>query len=378
MVSAPGAAMGCTTAPPIASPSAASIDARRRRRRRSRMPRPRRTPPTSVLCTMSPEPAFSATGKPMPLGHLGRLVGRRHVGGGHDGDAVVAEQVDRPRRGRARRRRAARRARSSTSDARRRARRCPRGRERALRAAPPGRVVDDPRQRVGGRLGEGERRDRSRPAGATARGCPAWRGSWRARACPSGCRGRLADGASDVVGARHERRDEDDEDRVDVGVGQHRAQRPLVVGGRRPTRRGRPGCAPPAAGGRNDRSARLGARPRARAPRGPAPSHASAARMPGPPALPTIADPAARAAAAGGRAPGPTSNSCSSVSTRITPAWRNSASTATSGLASAAVCDDAARVPASDARSSPRRSACVRETRRAMRLNLRGLPNDSR
>ena len=35
------------------------------------------------------------------------------------------------------------------------------------------------------------------------------------------------------------------------------------------------------------------------------------------------------------------SNSCSSVSTRTTPAWRNSSSTATSGFASAAVCEAA-------------------------------------
>ncbi len=66
------------------------------------------------------------------------------------------------------------------------------------------------------------------------------------------------------------------------------------------------------------------------------------------------------------------------VSTRMTPAWRNSASTATSGLASAAVCDDAARVPA---RERPLFTATIglwREIRRASRANLRGFPNDSR
>jgi len=72
------------------------------------------------------------------------------------------------------------------------------------------------------------------------------------------------------------------------------------------------------------------------------------------------------------------SNCSSRVSTRITPAWWNRASTAVSELAMAAVCDDAARDPTG---VRPLLTATIglrRDTRRAIRLNLRGLPNDSR
>ena len=62
----------------------------------------------------------------------------------------------------------------------------------------------------------------------------------------------------------------------------------------------------------------------------------------------------------------------------MTPAWRNSASTAMSGLAIAAVCDEAARTPAADRPLLTATIGLRRETRRAMRANLRGLPNDSR
>ena len=62
----------------------------------------------------------------------------------------------------------------------------------------------------------------------------------------------------------------------------------------------------------------------------------------------------------------------------MTPAWRNRASTAMSGLAIAAVCDDAARTPAADRPLLTATIGLRRDTRRAMRANLRGLPNDSR
>ena len=63
---------------------------------------------------------------------------------------------------------------------------------------------------------------------------------------------------------------------------------------------------------------------------------------------------------------------------RITPAWWKSASTAASELVSAAVCDPAAFAPADVRPLLSARIGFERETRRAMRANLRGLPNDSR
>ena len=77
----------------------------------------------------------------------------------------------------------------------------------------------------------------------------------------------------------------------------------------------------------------------------PTAAHASAASTAAPPALPMMASP--RPPSAGWSASrAPQSSNSSSVSTRITPAWLNSASTTMSGLASAAVCDAAARDPA--------------------------------
>ena len=109
----------------------------------------------------------------------------------------------------------------------------------------------------------------------------------------------------------------------------------------------------------------------------PAPSQASVARIPGPPELPTMAT---RCPRGSGWEPSTSamSNSSSRVSTRMTPACRNRASTAMSGLAIAAVCDDAARTPAADRPLFTATIGLRRDTRRAMRANLRGLPNDSR
>jgi hypothetical protein len=73
-----------------------------------------------------------------------------------------------------------------------------------------------------------------------------------------------------------------------------------------------------------------------------------------------------------------TLKSSSMVSVRITPAWRKSASTATSPAASAPVCEDAARVPAVVRPDFTAAIGLRRPTRRASRPNFRGFPKDSR
>ncbi len=72
------------------------------------------------------------------------------------------------------------------------------------------------------------------------------------------------------------------------------------------------------------------------------------------------------------------SSSSPSVPARITPAWWKSASTAASEPASAAVCEAVARWPARVVPLFIARIGFLRASRRAMRANLRGLPNDSR
>ena len=62
----------------------------------------------------------------------------------------------------------------------------------------------------------------------------------------------------------------------------------------------------------------------------------------------------------------------------MTPAWRNSALTTTSEVAVAAVCDAAAREPALDRPDFTATIGLSWLTRRAIRANLRGFPNDSR
>ena len=62
----------------------------------------------------------------------------------------------------------------------------------------------------------------------------------------------------------------------------------------------------------------------------------------------------------------------------MTPACRNSASTAVSEPARAAVCELAARAPARVRAALDCEDRLFRATRRASRANLRGLPNDSR
>jgi len=64
---------------------------------------------------------------------------------------------------------------------------------------------------------------------------------------------------------------------------------------------------------------------------------------------------------------------------RITPAWWNRASTVTSEAASRApVWEALARAPAAERPLLTTSTGLARATRRAVRANLRGLPNDSR
>ena len=103
----------------------------------------------------------------------------------------------------------------------------------------------------------------------------------------------------------------------------------------------------------------------------PAASQASATKMPGPPALVSTA--IRRPAGAGcDDTTAATANISSSVAARITPAWWNSASTAVSPAASAAVCEDAARRPALVRPASTATTGLCREMRRAIRANWRG------
>jgi hypothetical protein len=109
----------------------------------------------------------------------------------------------------------------------------------------------------------------------------------------------------------------------------------------------------------------------------PCASHASANRMPGPPAF--VTTPTRRPAGTGcvdRRAV--TSKSSSRVLVRITPACANSASTATSRLASAAEWLEAARVPAADRPDFTATIGFRRATSGAIRANFRGLPKLSR
>ena len=108
----------------------------------------------------------------------------------------------------------------------------------------------------------------------------------------------------------------------------------------------------------------------------PAASHASAQRIPRPPAFVTIPTerPSSRPPAENSEA---TSTSSSSVSARITPACRKRASAAASEPARAAVCELAARWPLCERPLLRARIGLRRATLRAMRANRRGFPNDS-
>ena len=131
------------------------------------------------------------------------------------------------------------------------------------------------------------------------------------------------------------------------------------------------------AAGRNERSSATVAALSSGTSR-PCDSHVSAHRIPKPPAFVTMATrlPAGTGWSARSVA---TSNSCSSVSVRITPLWRKSASTVESEAASSApVCDIAARLPAV---LRPLFTATIGlrlPMRRASLANRRGFPKDSR
>ena len=99
--------------------------------------------------------------------------------------------------------------------------------------------------------------------------------------------------------------------------------------------------------------------------------------MPGPPALVRIATrlPLGSGWCTKSEA---TSNISSSVSARITPAWRKRASVPTSLAARAAVCEPAALLPAEVRPLLTARIGFFRPTLRASRAKRRGLPKDSR
>ena len=109
----------------------------------------------------------------------------------------------------------------------------------------------------------------------------------------------------------------------------------------------------------------------------PAASQASAQRIPSPPAFVSTATPVPRGSGWDERSAA-TSTSSSSVALRMTPACRNSAATAASEPASAAVCELAAREPARVTPLFIARIGFVRATRRAIRPKRRGFPKDSR
>ena len=110
--------------------------------------------------------------------------------------------------------------------------------------------------------------------------------------------------------------------------------------------------------------------------RSPLSPQASAARTPAPPALDTIA---IRSPAGSGWAASMAAASISSPmpGTAMMPAWANSASWVTRGVAAAAVWEAAARWPAADRPPSTVSTGICCPTRRAVRANFRGLPNDS-
>lgn len=73
-----------------------------------------------------------------------------------------------------------------------------------------------------------------------------------------------------------------------------------------------------------------------------------------------------------------TSTSSATVSTAMIPACSNSASRVTAGVAAAAVCDAAARCAVPPLPERTASTGRVLASCRATRLNLRGLPKDSR
>jgi hypothetical protein len=109
----------------------------------------------------------------------------------------------------------------------------------------------------------------------------------------------------------------------------------------------------------------------------PASVQASAASTPAPPALDTMATrPPLGTGWVANRAAVSSSSPMSRVATM--PACSNSASRVTIGVAADAVCEAAARCPAAERPACTVRTGMLAPACRAVRLNLRGLPNDSR
>ena len=323
-------------------------------------PRPRRTPPTSVLWTTAAEPTLQHDGvadrarprrrprrrrrptrwprrecrstraAPAPRGGVAPHAVARVAASSRATSACARRVVDagehRHRPGRAGRatRRGVRHGRAR--------RRRPREREGRDRAA-----VARRRLELDGAVGAEEARDDRLRHLATGR-----------------VAARIASATSSASG--DERRHEDHDHRVDLVVVEEHAERRARRSPHRRRATRSTGLRRPASGDVRAASAALGLGRRARGPRGHGATHASAARIPGPPPLLTIATRRPRGSGwCASRIA--VSKSSSSVSTRITPAWRNSASTATSGAASAAVCDAGA------ARAGRRASALHRHDR---------------
>ena len=166
-------------------------------------------------------------------------------------------------------------------------------RDRARGSPPPVGEVGGAPERVRGRLGERERRDRRRAvvAAAARRRRRPGRGSTTTTGLSLGGRG---DGGRDrdgdvVVLASTSGGTKIDEHRVDAGVGEHDADRALVLVGATRSATRSTGLRT-AAPGRSERAQPLPASPRsARAPRARRPRTRRRRGCPGPPALPTIA-----------------------------------------------------------------------------------------
>ena len=175
---------------------------------------------------------------------------------------------------------------------------------------------------------------------------------------------------------RGDRRREEHDHRVHPRVGQHGRQDGR--GRSRPSRRRacRPG---------SPRSPRPeAARPAPRVVSGPsaassspAASHASAQRIPSPPALVSTATLRPPRLGLGRRAARPRPRAPPASQRGSRPAWRKSASTAASEPARAAVCELAALRPLALVPLFRARIGLRRATRRASRPKRRGLPNDS-
>ena len=212
--------------------------------------------------------------------------------------------------------------------------------------------------------------------GASAAGAPSARMNTPSTGLPCVPSTARRDRCGDGVRLGDERRNEDGDDAINRVVSQNRGQRPTVVFGRRRCQHvhGIPDA-------RCCRQERSQLRSRDRRSSGemcrPFASHASAARMPGPPALVRIATRAPRGTG-WCESSAATSNISSSRSVRITPACLKSASTTTSLVASAPVCEAAARDPALDRPALTATIGFVRPTRRAISLNFFGFPKLSR